>query len=381
MSVRGIELTEAELARRVRSVVGPKVPIAATFDPHGNEDQEFFKWADLAFAYKYYPHYDAHLQGERAARMLVRMMRNSYRPAVAVRKPPILTPDVNQWTGVSPWMDLVQRALMWEGRNPDTFVNVFFGFPWADVPDVGMCIEVMTNGDRKLADEIADDMASFAWRNRVELMNVTRIHGMDEALQALERATKAGELPAVLGDYSDRSGNAVWILREVVERDLSNALFATIRDPRALDQLNASGAKPGSEVDLMVGGYWDPSSGSPVRIRGRLLYLGSGIAKPHETWAAVGFGRGNVVWLSPNLEQIIEPARLRFAGLDPARFDIFVLKSRVHFRRGFMDSGFAKTALLVEPPGKPLGTVHLDALPYEHVKLDRYFPWGRPQEP
>src|SRR6185437_8833274 len=38
MAVRGIARPEAELARRVREVVGPKVPIAATFDLHGNED-------------------------------------------------------------------------------------------------------------------------------------------------------------------------------------------------------------------------------------------------------------------------------------------------------------------------------------------------------
>src|SRR6202035_1859489 len=38
MAVRGVPRPEAELARRVREVVGPKVFIAATFDLHGNED-------------------------------------------------------------------------------------------------------------------------------------------------------------------------------------------------------------------------------------------------------------------------------------------------------------------------------------------------------
>src|SRR5215471_14316963 len=41
MAVRGIARPEAELARRVRNAVGPKTFIAATFDPHGNEDEEF----------------------------------------------------------------------------------------------------------------------------------------------------------------------------------------------------------------------------------------------------------------------------------------------------------------------------------------------------
>jgi len=50
----------------------------------------------------------------------------------------------------------------------------------------------------------------------------------------------------------------------------------------------------------------------------------------------------------------------------------------VHFRRGFDDSGLARTILLVEPAEPFLGTVRLDALPYEHVDLRRYYPYGDP---
>ena len=74
MAVRGVGRPEAELARRVREAVGPGVPIAATFDLHGNQSDAFLAHADLAFAVKYFPHYDSYLQGERAARALLRMI-------------------------------------------------------------------------------------------------------------------------------------------------------------------------------------------------------------------------------------------------------------------------------------------------------------------
>ena len=48
MGVRGVPRPEAELARRVRAVLGPDAFIAATFDPHGNEDEEFLRHADMA---------------------------------------------------------------------------------------------------------------------------------------------------------------------------------------------------------------------------------------------------------------------------------------------------------------------------------------------
>src|SRR3954453_8583950 len=162
MAARGIPRPEAELARRVRAVVGPRAVLAGTFDPHGNEDAEFLRHADLAFCGKYFPHYDSHLQGQRAARMLVRAIRGTYHPTHATVKVPIISPTVVQWTGASPWMDLVQRALTWEAREPDVYVNVYFGFPWSDVPDAGMTMQVIANGDAALAQRVARDMADFA---------------------------------------------------------------------------------------------------------------------------------------------------------------------------------------------------------------------------
>ena len=85
--------------------------------------------------------------------------------------------------------------------------------------------------------------------------------------------------------------------------------------------------------------------------------------------------------LSPYLVQIMEPVTLSDAGIDPAAFDVIAIKSRVHFRRGFDDNGFAKTILLVEPPEAFLGTVRLDGLPYRNVDLSRYYPYGSPAFP
>ena len=47
----------------------------------------------MAFCVKYFPHYDSHLQGERAARMLIRAIRGDYKPATVTVKVPILTRD------------------------------------------------------------------------------------------------------------------------------------------------------------------------------------------------------------------------------------------------------------------------------------------------
>ena len=379
MAVRGVPRPEAELARRVRRAVGPKAFIAATFDPHGNEDAEFLRHADLAFTVKYFPHYDDRLQGERAARMLVRAIRGDYVPAKVTVKVPIISPTVLQWTGASPWMDLVQRALTWEAREPDTYVNFFFGFPWADVPDVGMTFQVTTNGKPDLARTIARDMASAAWRKREPLLKSTKIHLIRDGVALAKQAVADRRTPVVLADHSDRSGYATWLLREVIEQGLAKVLVATVTDAKAIDALLADGMKPGDAFDREIGGLADASAGQPVRIQGTVLRVTKGLGRNDgDRWVQVGFGDGNVLVISRYLGQVIETSSLVAAGLEPAAFDVIALKSRVHFRRGFDDTGFAATILLVEPDQPFLGTVRLDGLAYENVDLTAYYPYGNP---
>ena len=382
MGVRGVARPEAELARRVREVIGPRAFIAATFDPHGNEDEEFLRHADMAFTVKYFPHYDMHLQGERAARTLVRAIRGDYRPSHLTIKVPIICATVLQWTGASPWMDLVQRALTWEGREPDVYINVFFGFPFADVPDVGMTIEVLTNGDPELAKRIGDDMAGSAWRQRKALLKTARIYEVAEGVALAKTAVAKGETPVVLADHSDRSGYATWLLREVIAQELGSTLIATLSDAEACETLRRQGVKAGDSFDMEIGGRVDSSAGAPVRVTGKVVAVGEGLYPgAGQLWVSVAFGRGNVVVISPYLEQIVEPSSLRELGLDPDAFAVIALKSRVHFRRGFDDSGFARTILLVEPKEPFLRTVRLDGLPYENVDLTRFYPYGEPQFP
>ena len=168
-------------------------------------------------------------------------------------------------------MDLVQRALVWEARQPDAYVNVFFGFPFADVPDLGMTIQALTNGDEALARRIADDMAASAWRRREALLGSTTVHTIADGVARAKQAVERGETPVVLADHSDRSGYGTWLLREIVAQGLARTLVMTITDKPTTEALKSAGAKPGDPFDAAVGGRFDPSAGEPVRIQGTVL--------------------------------------------------------------------------------------------------------------
>ena len=377
MAVRNVPRPEAEIARRFREVVGPDVPLVGSFDLHANEDEEFLRWADMAFITKRYPHYDSYLQGERSARALVRIAKGLYTPTTATRKPGVITPTVLQWTGQSPSMDIMERARRWESRERDVYVSVAYGFPWSDVPDVGATVHVMTNDDQELADRIADDMSDFIWRVREELFGEVPARPAAAADQAAN-AFAAGATPIVLADYSDRSGDSTFTLKQVVDKQMSGVLIATVRDEGVIEGLASSDAQVGDRFNMAVGGFAAPSSGEPVQINGTLTYFGPAFS--YEQVAVVDFGDRNSLIITPALKQVIWLDEIRFGPLNPDDFDVFVLKSRVHFRRGFDETGYAKTIILVDAPGPFVGTNALDALPYENVTLTDYYPYGTPPD-
>ena len=288
----------------------------------------------------------------------------------------IITATVLQWTGASPSMDIMERARRWESREEDAFVSVFYGYPWSDVPDVGATIHVMTNGDQTLANEIADDMNDFFWRVREEFA----LGGYplpDAAATIVARAVAAGETPVAVGDHSDRPGDATHILRAFEAAGISRVLYGTITDPGALEALAEGGAQPGDRFDMAIGGF-TPSGGEPYPIQGTLVYFDEGFS--YDRVAVVEFGEGNAVIITPTYEQVRLPERFEFIPGELDDFDVFVVKSRVHFRRGFDETGFAPTIVVVEAPGPFVGTTFLDALPYENVDLDVLYPYGTPPE-
>jgi len=261
-------------------------------------------------------------------------------------------------------------------RQTDTYVSVFYGYPWSDVPDVGTTVHVMTNNDQELADEIADDMNEFIWRVREEFTE-GEYPMPDKAVIKTKQAIAEGAVPVVLGDYSDRPGDATWILRELIDNQVNGVIYAALRDERALDSMLAKGSKPGDDFDMEVGGFTGPQAGDPVRITGKIRYFGPQWS--YDNIAVIEYGENNLLIITPTYEQIRTPDRLRFEGINPDDFQVFVLKSRAHFRRGFDETGYAKTILVVDAPGPWIGTTRLDALDYKFAPIDKLYPFGTPE--
>jgi len=377
MAVEGVPRPEAELARRIKEKLGD-IPIAVTLDLHANEDEELAKYADFVLIVKRFPHYDFNLMGERAARLLIRTVRGDYKPTLEARRPNIAFATVYGGTHQGLPRDMMERARRWEAKHLDTYVSVAMGFPFADVPDVGMSIFVQTNGDRPLAKRIADDMNNFIRQRRetfeYDIPKLTE--GVDKGLTYLAQ----GQKPVVLANLSDRLGDATHILGELIARKQSNFVVATISDKKAIETLKRENSV-GDTVSINVGGHTSSLAGKPVKIDGKITFMGKyniGGSVPSDL-IALTFGNNNWVLLTPTRYQVTTRSILDHAGIPVNEMDLFIVKSRNHFRRGFMETGLAKKDVVIDAPGH--GPADIGQLPYQNLPEGMYSRFFANKEP
>ena len=117
-----------------------------------------------------------------------------------------------------------------------------------------------------------------------------------------------------------------------------------------------------------VGGYADQFAGKPVSIAATVEYLGE--YRHFDTIAVLHFGNNNRVIVTPTLHQVTTRGIFDTLGIDLENCDIISLKTRVHFRRGFHETGLAGAIFEIDTPG--LGPANLTTLEYENVPKDLY---------
>src|SRR5579875_1454876 len=157
---------DGEVLARLRHVVGPNLPIAVTLDLHGNISQRLVDHCDLAVAYRTCPHIDQRECGRRAASLLTRLLRGEIRPRQALAKPSlivnIMAHDTSQ-PPLRPFMEAVRRL---EERPGILAASLLPGFAYADVPQMGPSVLVVSDGDPQRAQRAADQLAEELWQAR-----------------------------------------------------------------------------------------------------------------------------------------------------------------------------------------------------------------------
>jgi microcystin degradation protein MlrC len=152
---------DAEVLRRLRSALGDELPIVVTHDAHANVAPEEIRLSTALVIYKEVPHIDQRERGVQAAGIMARIVIEGVRPVQAIEKPPLLYDILYQNTKREPMLPLVEEARRLERENPKILaVSVPVGYQYADVPQMGPSVVVVTGGDAR------DQGASTAWIRR-----------------------------------------------------------------------------------------------------------------------------------------------------------------------------------------------------------------------
>src|SRR5262249_32285743 len=89
MVVEGIEDGDGDFIEAVRGVVGPRCPVVATFDLHGNHTQRRVDAADAVIGFDTYPHVDMAERGVEAGDLIARIIGGKIKPVMALRELPL----------------------------------------------------------------------------------------------------------------------------------------------------------------------------------------------------------------------------------------------------------------------------------------------------
>jgi microcystin degradation protein MlrC len=362
---------DGEVAARVRDLVGPDVPVGMSLDMHGNLSQRMIAHTSVTTVYNTNPHLDARERALECARLIVRAARGEVRPVQALETPPLVINIVKQFTGEEPMRGLLADRALVAARPGMLSASVAEGYPYADVPKMGMAFLAVHDGDPEQAREAARWLAGRAWARRREMVGDT-----PSPEDALRHAAAAPRGPVVLMDVGDNVGGGSpadsTVLLAAARRLGVRRYLQSLYDPEAVSACVAAGV--GSMVDLAVGGKTDELHGEPVPVRGRVRLIAEGrFEDPRPTHGGARYynqGRTAVLETEDEHTLVLTSRRvgntsieqMYSVGVDPTRYQVVVAKGVVSPRPAY--EPVAAEIVLVNTPG--VTTSDLSFFPYQH---------------
>lgn len=382
---------EGVLFERVREIVGPDVPVVATFDLHANVSDRMVDLIDAFIGYRTNPHLDMRERGAEAAAALRELLAGTRTERVRLRLP-IVPPTVTLLTAAGPYAEMI--ALGQRRMTPAIMnVSVMGGFAYADTAKNGLTVVVTARGDRPAATTLAREIAQYGWDNRARFY--PRLTSLGEAVEKALAIGGDPSLPALcFADVADNPGgggrgNTMSLLRAFAEAGVKGALFGVIYDPPLAAEAHRHGlhyhfeARFNRDETTKFSDKWSAaarvaalSDGNCVGRRG--IYAGTRLALGPCATLAIG---GITVVVVSHRVQCADPIFFEMMGLDIGKARSVAVKSRGHFRGGFDEFFGPEQIVEVDLPGLTspvLSRFEWTRLPRPVIPLDDNVTWHPP---
>ena len=332
----GADDPEGELLESVRQIVGAKVRIGVSIDPHSHLTAKRVANADIIAAFKEFPHTDFVDIAEQVVDLTIRAIRGEIEPKMSVFDCRMI--DVLM-TNRQPMRAFVDRMRALEGHDGVLSLSVVHGFMAGDVPEMGTKMLVVTNDRQSDGDALAEQLGLeiFAMRGKARPEFLSPDMAIDQALAS-------GKRPTVIADAWDNPGGGVAgdstiIVRRLIDRGIRDAALGSIWDPMAVRLCMVAGE--GAEIPLRFGAKTAPETGQPIDATVKVTRI---VRNAHQSFgqSIVPIGdavaidvEGIAVVLNSTRAQCFEPTLFSNLGIDPMAHQLLVVKSTNHFFAAF----------------------------------------------
>lgn len=368
---RGAENIEVDICRRVREVVGPDVKVVITLDLHGNLSSELFELVDAAFGTQNSPHTDMFERGQDAINIVPELLRGSIAPKIHLEKLPVLLTPVTTLKDATAAINQMCRSFE---EDPDIIACTFFhGFPYADTRFAGASVLTVANGSMRKAQSVAKSVARFIWNSRADIPAKTFTPE-----EAIKHALVERNGPVAVLDGADNTGggcpgDGTYLLRAMLEANISGACFGVMCDPDVVSLAHETGV--GATIDVQLGAKSDRLHGEPIAARAYVKTLTDGQfirSSPMGRGAHDNVGRtarlqidGFDVIVVSERYQPYGPEIFSLHGIDVCRASVVGLKSTNHWRAGF--DGIIRSDYQADSPG----LMSQDLTRFSHSRVPR----------
>lgn len=334
----GLDDVEGEQLAWCREILGPDVPIVLGLDHHANVTERMVRLATAIVGHRTQPH-DPYDTGVIGARLLLRIVRGEVRPVTAWRKLPLLSHQEQFLTSRGPMKVWFDRARALESDPRVLHAATFPMQPWLDVAEAGWAVVVNADGDRALAERLADELADLAWSMRAEFQRKEALP-IDEAVRLADAEPSGVVVLSDTGDtvFGGAAGDSNLILEAMLRLRVRGPALVPMIAPRAAERLARAGV--GATVTLPLGGEATPFF-EPLEVTGTVRVVSSGrvsLTDHHQREIDMGrtvvFETGPVTLLISELRGVGGnlPDVYRAFGVEPANARMAVLKTASNFQ-------------------------------------------------
>ncbi|MBI1324425.1 microcystin degradation protein MlrC [bacterium] len=327
---------EGYLLQESRKILGEEIPVVVSLDLHGILTDRMVEHSDAIVAYHTYPHVDFFETGQRAARLLLKIMAGDVDPVTAKVSVPALVRGDELITATGAFGKSIRLAQKYEAGTAGLSSGMFIGNPFTDVPALQTYAFVVTDGDEDLATRAAVEIAETFWADHEKMfVPLAKLADLPAVLKKRETEGRTGTVAlvdAADATSSGASGDSNAILDVLMKAGFQGRTLIPIVDSPAVEAAFAAGI--GGMVTTTVGGTLDPARFRPVEITGKVRLLSDGTFRSEsfgEEWkagrtAVIESGSFTLVVGSRGVN-LYDRSFFYAHGQDPKRFDAVVVKS------------------------------------------------------